>query len=576
MLSYLHISQFALIEDLEMHLGPGLTVLTGETGAGKSMILQAVSLLRGERASLDWIRQEQEEARVEAVFSPSPGTEVYKKLQENLRRAGLEPLDGNEGLSVTRTLHRRGRAYLGGQLVPVSVLAEVVGDLIDVSSQHEHQTLLRPARHLAVVDRCGVSAEARDAVRAAYEEYDAAASDWKTLQQEEQQRGEREDFLRFQVQELEQAQLKMGEDELLRQERDRLRHMQKLRDAVEQAEHAITGADPGLLAGAASVAALLADVARLDPALATSAQLARDAEIAWGEVAHALRRYRGQLHASPHRLQEIEDRLYAVSKLLRKHGPSVEDALQKQQSLRQELDRLENHGSLREALEDRLRHLRAVLCEKAERLSKERKQVAARLQRQVTDAIQSLAMPHASFEIALDRVTPASGSDAEALDRPPSTAQGWDVCQFLLSPNPGEPLRPLQQIASGGELSRMLLALKQIVGREDEVATYIFDEVDTGIGGAVADTVGRNVHALSRSRQVLCITHLGPIAAYADTHFRVEKRVHDNRTMTSVVPLKQSQRVQEIARMIGGAASTAKSKSHAQELLELAAQAKKS
>lgn len=576
MLSYLHISQFALIEDLEMHLGPGLTVLTGETGAGKSMILQAVSLLRGERASLDWIRQGQEEARVEAVFSPAPGSEVYKKLQENLRRAGLEPLDGNEGLSVTRTLHRRGRAYLGGQLVPVSVLAEVVGDLIDVSSQHEHQTLLRPARHLAVVDRCGVSAEARDAVKAAYEEYDAAASDWKTLQQEERQRGEREDFLRFQVQELEQAQLKMGEDELLRQERDRLRHMQKLRDAVEQAEHAITGTDPGLQAGAASVAALLADAARLDPALAASAQLARDAEIAWGEVAHALRRYRGQLHASPHRLQEIEDRLYALSKLLRKHGPSVEDALQKQQSLRQELDRLENHGSLREALENRLRHLQAVLCEKAERLSKERKQVAARLQQQVTDAIRSLAMPHASFEIALDRVTPAAASDAEALDRAPATAQGWDVCQFLLSPNPGEPLRPLQQIASGGELSRMLLALKQIVGREDEVATYIFDEVDTGIGGAVADTVGRNVHALSRSRQVLCITHLGPIAAYADTHFRVEKSVHDNRTMTSVVPLKQSQRVQEIARMIGGAASTAKSKSHAQELLALAAQAKKS
>lgn len=584
MLAYLRISQFALIDDLEMHFGPGLTVLTGETGAGKSMILQAVSLLRGERASSDWIRQGADEARIEAIFALQPGSEPQQRLHSKLEQAGIDAGDWQtEGLVVARVLGSKGRnrAYLAGQLVPLAVMAQVCGELIDISSQHEHQTLLQPSKHLRFLDRCGVSDSVRLAMKSAFLDFSAQHRLWQSLCLGEKQRAEREDFVRFQLQELQNAGLRLGEEEILREERDRLRFSEKLRDLVSRAEQTLHDRDPGLLSGVGALARMLDEGTALDAGLQPILQLARDAEIALDEVSRSLHRYQTQLHASPHRLQELEDRLYALSRILRKHGPDVSTALKKQQALEEELTQLGSQDQLREQAVLALDLLREKAAEQAEILSQERRQLAKQLEKQATAAIRSLAMPHAHFQVVFGSVVARKdGADTEFYVRDQAgnerhlSVDGWDDCQFLFSPNPGEPPKPLQQVASGGELSRILLALKQIVGRADDVATYVFDEVDAGIGGAVADTVGKNLQGLSRTRQVLCITHLGQIAAYADAHYKVEKNVNQNTTSTTISFLKKKSRIQEIARMIGGAKPTQRTEQHASELFDLAQQAK--
>ncbi|MDW8282199.1 MAG: DNA repair protein RecN [Myxococcales bacterium] len=576
MLTYLRITNFAILDDVEIALSPGMTVLTGETGAGKSLIVDAVALLRGGRASADLIRTGADEARVEALFRPAPGSLAERRLRERLVRVGIDPPPDEEGLLVRRVVGRggRGRVYLGGQLGTVSTLAEVCGDLIDIAGQHEHQTLMDASRHLEILDCCGVDAAHLARMEQSFGQLQQAIGALRAVSLDEQQRAEREEFLRFQLNELEAAALVPGEDVALRQERERLRAAERLQRAARRAEETIYSAEGAVVERLGAVARELGELSALDPRLGELAAQVCQAQAELEDAAHRLRRHADAMTADPARLQEVEDRLHLLSRLLRKHGPDLDAVLRKQAVMRQELEALGAHAERRAQAEAAVARARLEAQQAAEALSRARLEVARRLQEEVTEVLRGLAMPGARLEARLEPRPPREGDEVHLLFTPAAGGPprrlgpaGWDRCELLLAANPGEEARPLQRIASGGELSRIMLALKRVLGAGDGVATYVFDEIDAGIGGTTADRVGRQIRMLSRSKQVLCITHLAQIAALADEHLLVEKVAEGGRTRTLLRRLKQAERREELARMLGGARVTPRTRAHADELL---------
>ncbi len=576
MLTYLRISNFAILDEVELTFGPGMTVLTGETGAGKSLVLDAVSLLRGGRASADLIRTGADEARLEAVFAPPPGSPAEDALRERMARLGLDPVQlGDEGLVVRRVIGRSGRSriHIAGQLSTAAVLGELCGNLIDISGQHEHQSLLEVSRHLRLVDRTGVPVERLDQMAQAFNRLQEASAALQAASLDERARAEREEFLRFQLKELDHLNPQAGEDDFLRQEQRRLRSVEKLLSAAQRAETCLYSGEGSVLEQVGVVARELHELAPLDPEIAGFAAQVGEAQAVLEDVAHGVRRYSDTLGADPQRLQEIEDRLHLLGRLLRKHGPDMATLLRKRDEMAAALLAVTEHEAVREAAHTAVEKARTAAAAVATELSRERQKVATRLAKQAGEALSDLAMKDARLLPQLEG-RPAQKSDDPALTFAASDGtlrrlgrDGWDRCELLLAANPGEDPRPLHRIASGGELSRVMLALRRILGQADRVATCVFDEVDAGIGGAVADRVGSQIRALAKSKQVLCITHLAQIAAYGDDHFRVEKHVEDGRTTTRVRHLTASERREEIARMLGGAKITAKVRAHAEEML---------
>ena len=576
MLTYLRISNFAILDEVELTFGPGMTVLTGETGAGKSLVLDAVALLRGGRASADLIRTGADEARLEAVFAPPPGSPAEDALRERMARLGLDPVQlGDEGLIVRRVIGRSGRSriHVAGQLSTAAVLGELCGGLIDISGQHEHQSLLEVSRHLRLLDRTGVPVERLDQMGRAFDRLQEASAALQAASLDERARAEREEFLRFQLKELDSLNPQAGEDELLRQEQRRLRSVEKLLSAAQRAETCLYSGEGSVLEQVGVVARELHELAPLDAEIAGFAAQVGEAQAVLEDVAHGVRRYSDTLGADPQRLQEIEDRLHLLGRLLRKHGPDMATLLRKRDEMATSLLALTEHEAARDAAHTAVDKARTAAAAVATELSRERQQVATRLAKQASEALADLAMKDARLLPQLEG-RPAQKSDDPSLTfaAPDGTLRrlgrdGWDRCELLLAANPGEEPRPLHRIASGGELSRVMLALRRILGQADRVATCVFDEVDAGIGGAIADRVGSQIRGLAKTKQVLCITHLPQIAAYGDDHFRVEKHVEDGRTTTRVRHLNTAERREEIARMLGGAKITAKSRAHAEELL---------
>jgi DNA repair protein RecN (Recombination protein N) len=593
MLTYLRISNFAILDEVELEFGPGLTVLSGETGAGKSLILDAVSLLRGGRAPADLIRTGADEARIEAIFAPPGGSEPARALQEKLGLLGLlseEAGEGggrlsDEGLVVRRLLAasggtggKRSRVYLGGQISTVQTLGEVIGGLIDIAGQHEHQSLLDPSRHLPLIDRCMERSGERGAAEiytemtTTFARLEAAIARLRSASLDERARTEREEFLRFQLDELQAADPKPGEDEALREEQKRLRAAGKLHGAARRGEEVLYSAEGAVLERLAGLRRELSDLGHIDKDLGTLATQLGDAEGVLEDVAHSLRRYADTLRANPERLAEIDDRLHLLSRLLRKHGPDMAALLGKRAEMEAELARLQQHEAHRADAESEVAGARKAAAQAAARLQAMRQKVAAKLSKAASAALSDLSMRGAEIDVRLDRRPAQKGDDSGFLFELDGklcrlARDGWDRCELLLKSNVGEEARPLSRIASGGELSRVMLALRGVIGQADSVSTCVFDEVDSGIGGATADRVGRHIRAMARHRQVLCITHLAQIAAYADHHLRVEKHVTGGRTITRVRKLSDSERRDEIARMLGGARLTEKSRAHADELL---------
>jgi len=553
MLRELNIKNLALIEELHITLGPGLVAITGETGAGKSIILQAIHLLAGGRGSAGWIRSGAESASVEALFEIAP---ERSELLDAVHGMGLD-CDGDLVIRRIFDANGKSRYTINGAICTARMVEQISLDLLNVASQHDHQQLLAPRHHLDFVDAMGGLLPDRATLAARFERWTSLRATFAELQQLERDKEQRRDFLAFQCQEIKEACVVVGEDELLGQEKERLRAADDLLR--------LGGRSTELLAE--SVRDSLADVRRnlkqmaaFDPGVAELAEKVAGHSLELDDCLATLRKYIDNISNDPARLELVLERIDLLQRLKRKYGGTLEQVLLHAVEARKELDTLDAMDERLAALAKELATLETDLLVRARELSAARRRTAADLAATITAELSSLSFPQAHFAIEF---TGDSDPGLEALHR-----TGWDRPEFMFSANPGEPVKPLAKIASGGELSRLMLALKCILARKDQVETVIFDEVDSGISGKAAEAVSRKIRELAGHHQVLCITHLPQIAAAADHHFVVAKEISDSRTRTVIAELGRAERVEALARMLAGEALTKKTLDYARELLE--------
>jgi len=552
MLRELQIANLAIIEKLHVEFHGGLNILTGETGAGKSIIIDAVNLILGGRASADLIRSGADEASVEALFDLTG----RPALLETLAAIGVE-CDGE--LLVRRVVSRGGknRVFIAGGLATISMLSEISRTLINIYGQHESQTLLKTEHHLRLLDGFSGSLKLRDAFSARFDEYQRAKAELEALEQGEREAARRIDLLSFQCKEIAEARLSAGEEEELAEERSRLAHGEKLLVSSQQAFDSLYGGDAALLGGLRRVISGVAEAGAIDHALAPVAEALEAAYAQLEDASLTLRDYAAGVEADPGRLEQLDDRLDAINRLKRKYGETIPEMLAYQLQAADELSGLSSRGQAQGELARLIAALKEELTALGATLTKARRKGALALKAGMERELKELAMTHAVFETSFEA-------------SPEPRGQGFERAEFLFSPNPGEPPKPLAKIASGGELSRLMLALKQL-HPDSEVPTLIFDEVDSGIGGATSALVGVKLKRVAASQQVLAITHLPQVAAFADLHLLVEKSVSHGRTATCVQRLEGDERVAEVARMLSGARVTEKTLEHAREMIQEAA-----
>ena len=561
MLLTLRIRDFAVVEFNEINFEPGFTAITGETGAGKSVLLDALNIALGGRARSEVVRTGASAAQVEALFDISNRQDVKSRLAA----AGFEAADE---LLVRRTVgvNGRSRAYINGTMSTISTLGQIVEGLVDVSGQHAHYSLLRPGAHTGLVDRIGGLEPLRERVSDLYGQVTQLEQRMADLKSARTTRADREDLLKFQLTELENADLSdADEEEQLEAEAHRLRHAERLRDTTSGVETMLYTDDGSALDVLRGAMRLLEDAERLDPDLASVVQDLASALTLVEEVAHAAGGYASGVSADPHRLNEIEERIVLFRKLCRKHGADLNELIEKREVLRKELWSLDKADDALEVCRAEHAAVVAQLTNAATRLSQARRQASDELVLEISGQLAELGMKGASLAIVSTEV--GSGViSGDSLIGP----QGAERLRLLLSVNPGEEPQGLDRIASGGELSRFMLAVKRVIAQRDPVSTYVFDEVDAGIGGATAEVIARKLRQVADERQVLCITHLAQVAVRADTHLVVSKHTQDGRTTSVVTQLDVDQRVCEVARMLGGAKMTKASKTHAAEMMALA------
>jgi DNA repair protein RecN (Recombination protein N) len=571
-LSVLRISGFALIDELELDLGPGLTVITGETGAGKSIIVEALGLLRGGRASAELIRAGRDEARVEAIIDlPPAGAAELRARLEAEGRDGPHSADGDAetGLLVRRTVSRtgRGRIHLAGGLATAGDLTTTVAGLIDIASQHDQQSLTDAESQMAILDAFAENERLRADMAAAHRMLVETTAALASFNADARTRAEREDLLKFQLAELEAASLQPGEDEQLRVERERLKGAEKFFGAASRGEEVLYAQESAVVGMIAAVSRELAPLAALDPTLASAVERLAGAQATVEDVARDLGRYASHVRSDPARLAEVEERLFLLSRLCRKHGATLAEVIERREVIARGLAEM---GSFEEGLAERRdaqARADAAAHSAAEALSKSRRKAASGLEKKIAETLRDLGLGQARLPILVEPRVSASGDAAGEVT---VGASGADRVRFLFAPNPGEEARPLARIASGGELSRVMLAVKQALAKTDRVLTYIFDEVDSGVGGGTAETIGRKLKQIAAARQVIAITHLPQIAAFADAHIRVTKTSGQGRTRVAVEPVSGKERTREIARMLGGATPSAEATAHADEMLRRA------
>lgn len=538
MLSLLHIENIAVISQADIAFERGFNVLTGETGAGKSIVIDSIGAIIGERTSRDLIRTGAKSARVSAVFRELPALAWFEEQ-------GIAP-DENGELLLERSIQADGKniCRVNGRPVLVTQLRELGRQLLNIHGQHDGQQLLDETCHLTYLDGFAGDAPAVETFQAAYEQVQSVRKALRALEMDEGEKARRMDTLQYQIEELERAELRAGEEETLSARRDVLRNSQRLTDAVDEAWQALTGGEDG-----AGAAALLADAqgslhsgGRYSQALAKLAEQAAELHYAAEDLAEQLREVRASLEFYPGELDEVEGRLDVLYRLKRKYGDSVEAMLDYLEHCRKELDEIRFSEDRVEQLQDSLK--KAIKCAKqaGAALSETRKAAARRLAQRIQSELTQLDMPKVRFQVQFE---PKAGEDA--MDE-----TGMDEVRFLMSANVGEDLKPIHKIASGGELARIMLALKNVLAENDQVTTMVFDEVDTGVSGRAAQKVAEKLFEVARSRQVLCVTHLPQIAAMGDVHFSVEKGEADGRTFTAVETLDRARRRQELARLTSG------------------------
>ena len=553
MLSELYIENIAVIEKASIHFEAGLNVLTGETGAGKSIIIDSIHAVLGERTSRELVRTGAKSAFVSATFDELPQA-VVEKAQE----LGFEPEE--DSLLLQRTISAEGKnaCRVNGRPASVSVLRELGRCLLSIHGQHDTYELLSPELHLAYVDRMGETETLLSSYQREYREMERCRREWEKLQMDETNKARRIDLLQYQIQELENAQIRCGEQEELTAQRTLFGNSEKVSAALNEAQVCLEGGEEsgGALSEVQTAAAALLDAARFLPSLQDTADRLNSISYELQDCHESLRDASSQLDYDPEQLEQIEERLDLLYRLGLKYGGTEEKMLEYLEECREELTSitLSEENAARFASEYKAAKKRAK--EYAASLSEKRRAAAEKLSARVQEELRFLDMPNVRFEA---EQTPCELGPA-----------GADKLQFLVSTNPGEPPKPMAKIASGGELSRIMLALKTVLAGQDVVGTMIFDEVDTGIGGSAAGKVGKKLLEVSRSRQILCVTHSAQIAAMAGTHFRIEKSVSGGRTFTEVRPLSMDERCEEVARMISGTDVTDLTLQNAGEMLRMA------
>jgi DNA repair protein RecN (Recombination protein N) len=569
MLSEIDVRNYALIERLSLRFGNGFNVLTGETGAGKSLVIDCVGLVIGGRASSESVRAGCDSAVVEAVFNISDVPDVEALLLEQ----GIDP-EPDGTLIVTREVSRQGRSRcrLNGRIVTLTALSAIGERLVDIYGQHEYQSLARPSRHIGLLDAFGGARleQVRDSVRQLYEEWRECEEELAELRQHARERAQRADLLAFQVNEIESANLEPGEDVHLVAEQTVLANAERLYDAVVRAYSLIYESSYPDIASARDMLgeALeeLDNASRIDGTLTSLAESLSALCDHTTEISRALREYRDSIEFDPERLAEVEERLSAISRLKRKYGDSLADVIDHGQLAREELESMTGAGRRVDELEGRSAALSEELGNCASKLSAMRCEIAAELEKEVSRELRDLSMPHAVFKVDVGRKR--DGHEI-VVDGTPVVIgpDGFDDVEFLFSANPGEEPRPLARIASGGEMSRVMLAIKSVLAVADAMPTMVFDEVDAGIGGEAAIAVASKLANIGKVRQVLAVTHLPQIAAVADNHYAVSKLERSGRMEVTVEKLDIEERVTEVARMLAGEAPSSVTVAHAREML---------
>jgi len=563
MLRELTIRNFAIIDDLTIEFPAGLTILSGETGAGKSILINAVNLLLGSRASSELIRSGSDNAQLEALFEVGPENPVTRIM----RRLGYDPADG---LLVRRLISRSGtnRIYLNGNLATVQILNEITETLASISSQHAHQTLLREDQHLRILDQFGGLLSLRAEVETAHGQILPLLDRHRALEEARQNQSERMELLHFQKQEIEAAALQPDEDVRLEEERVRLKNAEFLLQSVFDALESIYSRQGSVVENLGEIARNLEKAGNLDPALAEPSRRLQDTIFQLEDLAADLRAYMQTIDRDENRLETVEERLDAVNKLKRKYGGSLQSIQEHQLAVEAELEAVSNIEADIEAVNRQLAEASAAIKTLASRLSDRRRKAAGALAEKIAAELAGLNMPQTRFEVVVEPIAAEPLSPAVlTCEGRLVTAAGMDRARFRIAPNVGENLKPLASIASGGELSRIVLAIKAILAQTESVETVIFDEVDAGIGGGTAEVVGRKLAELARHHQVVCITHLPQIAKFGSRHYRIAKQVEKGRTRTLITLLDQNGRVEEVARMLGGVDITPRTLAHAEELL---------
>jgi len=572
MLHHLSVRDFALIDRLELSFDAGMAVFTGETGAGKSILLQALGVLTCERAKGDVIRKGEKDAEVagQFVLDGRSLARVGRLLDEH----GLPAADDGV-LLVRRVLSQAGRhkQFINGSMATVAQLKEIVGPLVDFTGQHAAQALMRPGAQLNLLDGYGGLLDDRADVAAAFDVAKALHDEKQRLLDAENNKAARADYLRFQLEEIDDVAPESDEMTPLEQERERLMNVASIQQGVAECSHVLVDDDAAALTQLQRAARALEHAARNDDGLGPLVERLNEAVALVDDVSIDISRYQGGLEENPARLQEVDDRLDALRNLCRKHGPELDDVIAQRDAMAEELDAIDHAEERLQQLDDELEQARSTLEHKALALSARRREAAEALAQAAQAELQDLSMKHAQLDVAL-RALPSGHTALVASvddDEVGLSRTGCDRVELMLAANAGEGHAPLTKAASGGELSRVLLALKRCLLQKDPAPISVFDEVDAGVGGAVGEVIGEKLAAIAHGRQVLCVTHLGQIASQATTHFKVEKATTDNRTVSSIAVLDDDARVQEVARMLGGKVITDTTVEHAQEMLRRAA-----
>ncbi|MFH1147278.1 MAG: DNA repair protein RecN [Pseudomonadota bacterium] len=561
MLAEISIHNFAVISEAKVQFGKGLNILSGETGAGKSVIIQALQLVMGAKGGPHLIRTGREESIVDAYFEYGENT----KLSARLLEMGVDP---DEALCIRRIIPRtgRGRVFINGTPVPLTMVSQIAGDLISVAGQHEYQVLLRPQNHLLLLDAYGGISHEREVFKKSYLELQALRDEYSQRQSEQKAFSARKELLSFQIEELLKADLQVGEEERLLEEKSLLNSAEKLHEWAGSSYDMLYAAPGSITERLSQTRSLCRLLAQIDNSLSSSVDSLDAAFFQIEDVAIRLRDYADKVHSDPRRLDAVEERLESLSRLKKKYGRDIPALCGLREELERQLRKTDSLADELSGMEASMADLeREVLC-RAQDLSGKRTIAAKDLARSITAALEGLHMRGTRFAVDFKAQT---GDCRAALSE-----YGMDCVEFLISPNAGEELKPLAQIASGGELSRITLVLKSFLSERDKIETMIFDEIDTGIGGATAEVVGQKLRDLAEGCQVICITHLPQIACLASRHFRVAKKSYVGHSEIQVRELTEEERVEEVARMLGGVDISEKTRAAAREMIERAAKQK--